>query len=97
MGWFSSAINVAKNIGKSVAKGVSTAGKVYDKAKSFYTGAKEAATNLPIVGGVASELIGKGEEYLNKKLMEKSGLSASDIDQKIHEARTAVGNYASGM
>jgi hypothetical protein len=97
MGWFSSAINVAKNIGKTVASGVAKAGKVYDKAKSFYTGAKEAASNLPIVGGVASELIGKGEDYLNKKLMEKSGLSASDIDQKLNEARAAVGNYSSSM
>jgi hypothetical protein len=94
MGWFSfgkayEAGKKAYNTGKNIAD---KAGKLYDKAKEMYSKGKELVSNLPVVGGVASELFGKGEEFLKRKLEEKTGLTAEDIDSKIQEARSMVAN-----
>ena len=93
MAWFSfsKAVKAGKKAyatGKNIAD---KAGKLYDKAKDMYEKGKEAISNLPVVGGVASELFGKGEEFLKRKLEEKTGLTAEDIDSKIQEARSMVG------
>jgi ribosomal protein S3 len=93
MGFFSGFASTAKAYGKKAIDVAKNAALMYDKAKGIYTNIKDTVSNLPVVGNIASNLINKGENFVNEQLMKRTGMNASDIDQKIHEARTTAGNY----
>jgi len=80
---------VGKRVLGKVKGGLDTGLRLFQKAKDVYSGLKNTATNLPVVGAVARELINKGEEAVSKFAKEKTGYNMTDVEKLAGLARTA--------
>ena len=87
--WLSPGYEAVKRTLGKVKSGVEGATQLFDKAKSGYAKAKEFAVNLPVVGGLANEMIGKAENQANDYTKQKTGLSFQDIDKGVSTAKKA--------
>ena len=81
MKWLGKLYHGAKRFIGKVASGVQTASKMYGKAKDTYNNIKNTVSTLPVIGATASHLFNKGEEYVNDKLKNKTGVDFKDIDR----------------
>ena len=93
--WLRKGLMMGKKVLGRVKGGLDTGLRLFQKAKDVYGGLKNTASNLPVVGAVASNLIGKGEEALSKYAKEKTGYSMSDVNKLAGMART-VSNLLPG-
>jgi hypothetical protein len=79
--WLKKAWATGKKVLGKVKGGLDTGLRLFQKGKDFYTGLKNTASNLPVVGAVASNLISKGEEAVSKFAKEKTGYDMSDVNK----------------
>jgi hypothetical protein len=79
---------VKRTLGK-VKSGVEGATQLYDKAKNGYAKAKQFAVNLPVVGGLANDLISNGESQAGDYVKKNTGVSLKQIDQGVSTAKKA--------
>ena len=77
---------MTKHVLGRVKSGVEMGAKVFNKGKQLYSSAKEFASNLPVVGAVAKEMIGKAEGQVNQLAKEKIGLDFKDINKAVSTA-----------
>jgi hypothetical protein len=80
---FAKAMPVLGKIKNTIDKGL----KIYDKGKSLYTEAKATASGIPIVGGMADELIKKEEAKAKAYVKTRTGVSVGDINKGANIAR----------
>jgi hypothetical protein len=66
-----------KVIGKAKQVGEKAIG-MYNKGKAKYGAIKEKVTSLPVIGGLAGNLIEKGERMAQEKYKEKTGRELLD-------------------
>jgi hypothetical protein len=81
--WLRKAWGATKRVLGKVKSGVEGGVRLFNKGKEVYGTAKNFVSNLPVVGSVAKELIGKGEEGLNKYAKEKAGISFEDVNKGV--------------
>jgi len=79
-----------------IKRGVQSGARLFNKGKEIYDGAKNFASNLPVVGSVAKELIGKAEEGANKYVKEKTGVNFQDVNKAVSMAGRLSNNLPSG-
>jgi hypothetical protein len=84
--WVRKAYGVAKKVLGRVKSGVEGGAKIFSKGKELYSSAKNFASNLPVVGAVAKEMIGKAEEYANKEAKQRLGADFSDLNKGVATA-----------
>ena len=87
--WLNKAYEGAKRTLGKVKSGVEGATQLFDKAKASYGQIKSFATNLPVVGGLANEMIGKAENKADTYVKKNTGLSLQDIDKGVSTAKKA--------
>ena len=73
----------ASGAGNIVRGGV----RLFDKGLKGYTTVKSALSELPIVGGVAQDLISQGEQRLENLAKEKLGVDRQTAGQALEVAR----------
>jgi hypothetical protein len=81
--WLKNAWGKTKRVLGKVKSGVESGVKIFNKGKDIYGTVKNFVSNLPVVGSVAKELIGKGEESANKYAKEKTGISFEDVNKGV--------------
>lgn len=86
--WLRKAWATGKQVLGKVKGGLDTGLRLFQKAKDVYGGLKNTASNLPVVGTVARELINKGEEAVSKYAKEKTGYNMTDVNKLAGFART---------
>jgi len=86
LSWLKKAWGVTKQVLGRVKSGVDSGARIFNKGKQLYTSAKEFASNLPFVGSVAKEMIGKAEGQVNQYAKEKIGLDFKDINKAVSTA-----------
>lgn len=75
MGWVSKAKEKMVLWGKKLRSGLESGLRLFDKAKAGYGGIKKFVGDIPLVGGAASQALGR----LEQKAMEKIGESTGGI------------------
>lgn len=94
--WLKKAWGTTKHVLGKVKNGVEGSVKLFNKGKELYSNAKNVVSNLPVVGSVAKELIGQGEESLNKYAKEKTGMNFQDVNKAISTAERVSKYLPSG-
>lgn len=84
--WLKNAWGTTKRVLGKVKSGIESGAKIFNKGKEMYSKAKSFASNLPVVGQVAQELIGKAEEYANKEAKQRLGADFSDLNKAVSTA-----------
>jgi hypothetical protein len=84
--WIKKAYSGAKHVLGRVKSGVESGAKIFNRGKEMYNRAKSFASNLPVVGAVAKELIGKAEDYANKEAKSRLGADFSDLSRGVATA-----------
>jgi hypothetical protein len=88
--WVRKVYNGAKRVLGRVKSGVEHGAKLFTKGKEIYANAKNFASNLPVVGAVAKEMIGKAEDYANKEVKQRLGADFSDLNRAVSTAESAA-------
>lgn len=96
LSWLKKAFDNTKQVLGKVKSGVESGVKLFDKGKEAYGKVKTFASNLPVVGAIANEMIGKAETQANAYAKKNTGLSIQDIDKGISTARKATSYLPSG-
>jgi hypothetical protein len=84
--WLSKAFQTVKRVLGKVRSGIQGGARLFNKGKELYGTAKNFVYNLPVVGAVAKELVGKAEESLNKYAKEKTGINFQDVNRAVSTA-----------
>ena len=84
--WLRKAWGATKNVLGKVKSGVETGAKLFNKGKEIYGNVKNFASNLPVVGTVASEMIKKAEDSANQYAKQKIGMDFKDINKTVSTA-----------
>jgi hypothetical protein len=84
--WLRKAWGATKHILGKVKTGVESGAKIFNKGKQMYTSVKDFASNLPVVGAVAKEMIGKAEGQVNQYAKDKIGVDFKDINKAVSTA-----------
>jgi len=84
--WLTKAYEGAKRVLGKVRTGIESGARIFNKGKEMYNSAKGFASNLPFVGGAASEMIGKAEGQANQYVKSKTGLNFQDVNRAISAA-----------
>jgi hypothetical protein len=87
---------MTKHVLGKVRSGVETGAKIFNKGKELYGSLKGFATNLPFVGAVAKEMIGKAEGQANQFAREKIGVDFKDINKAVSTAEGVAKFLPSG-
>lgn len=87
MGWLNKAMGKIMPVLGKVKNTLDRGLQIYDKGKSVYKEAKATASGIPIVGGMADELIKKEEEKAKAYVKSRTGVSVSDINKGANIAR----------
>jgi hypothetical protein len=74
---------VAGKVGGAVRGGV----RLFDKGIKGYSAVKSAISEIPVVGGVAQDLISQGEQRLENLAKEKLGVDRQTAGQALEVAR----------
>ena len=88
--WLSKAYEGAKQTLGKVKSGVEGAGKLFDKGKETYSKVKTMVSNIPVVGAIANQMIGKAETQANAYAKKQTGLSLQDIDKGVSTVKKAT-------
>jgi len=94
--WLKKAWGATKQVLGKVKSGVESGAKIFNKGKEMYNSAKNFASNLPVVGAVAKELIGKAEDSANKYAKEKTGINFQDVNKAVSTAERVSKYLPSG-
>jgi hypothetical protein len=86
LSWLKKAYEGTKRVLGKVKNGVESGARIFNKGKELYNSAKSFASNLPFVGAVAKEMIGKAESQANQYAKEKTGLNFSDVNKAVSTA-----------
>jgi len=89
-GWLKRAFGTTKRVLGRVKSGIESGARLFSKGKEMYGQAKNFASNLPVVGQVAKELIGKAEDYANKEAKQRLGADFSDLNKAVGVAEGAA-------
>jgi hypothetical protein len=84
--WLRKAWGTTKRVLGKVKSGVETGARIFNKGKQIYAGVKDIASNLPVVGAVASEMINKAENQANAYAKRNVGLDFKDINKAVSTA-----------
>ena len=84
--WIRKAYGHARHVLGRVKSGVEYGAKLFGRGRELYSSAKNFASNLPVVGQVAKELIGKAEDYANKEAKQRLGADFSDLSKGVATA-----------
>lgn len=84
--WLRKAYEGARRVLGKVKSGVEVGAKVFNKGKELYNSAKGFASNLPFVGAVAKEMIGKAEGQANEYAKSKVGMDFKDLSKAVSTA-----------
>jgi hypothetical protein len=90
LSWLKKAYEGTKRVLGKVKSGVESGAKIFNKGKEIYNTAKSFASNLPIVGTVAKEMINKAEGQANDYAKSKIGIDFKDINKAVSTAETAA-------
>jgi hypothetical protein len=88
--WVRKFYSGAKRVLGRVKSGVEHGAKIFTRGKEIYANAKNFASNLPVVGQVAREVIGKAEEFANKEAKQRLGADFSDLNRAVSTAESAA-------
>jgi len=94
--WLNKAFQVTKRGLGKVKSGVEYGARLYNKAKEAYKAGKNFASNLPVVGSVASEFINKSEKQANEYAKRNLGVNFSDVDKAVTTAERVAKYLPSG-
>ena len=84
--WIRKAYGGVKKVLGRVKSGVEHGARIFGRGRELYTKAKDFASNLPVVGAVANELIGKAEDYANKEAKQRLGADFGDLSRGVATA-----------
>ena len=90
--WLRKAWGAVKGVMGKIKNGVQYGASLFNKGRNLYNDAKVKAINLPMVGPVASTMIGNAENMLNQKLREKTGYGFQDVARGVGTAER-LSNY----
>jgi hypothetical protein len=76
---------IKRFLGK-VKSGVESGARIFNKGKEVYSNVKNFASNLPVVGSMASEMIKKGESQANEYAKKNLGVNFSDLNKVVSTA-----------
>jgi len=88
--WLKRAFQGTKRVLGKVRGGVEYGAKLYHKGKDVYNAVKNIASNLPVVGTVASEFINKSENQANDYAKRNLGVNFRDVDKAVSTAETVA-------
>ena len=88
--WLKKAYSGARHFIGRVKSGVERGARIFSKGKEMYASAKNFASNLPVVGTMAREMIGKAEDYANKEVKQRLGADFSDLNKAVSTAESAA-------
>lgn len=84
--WLRKAWGATKNVLGKVKSGVESGAKLFNKGKEIYGTVKNFASNLPVVGTIAKEMINKAEDSANQYAKQKIGIDFKDINKAVSTA-----------
>jgi len=88
--WLKKAFEGTKRFLGRVKSGVETGARLFNKGKEMYSTAKNFASNLPVVGTVASNAINKFENKANEAVKSRIGVDFKDINKAVSTAETVA-------
>jgi hypothetical protein len=88
--WIRKFYGHTKKVLGRVKSGIESGAKIFTRGKEIYANAKNFASNLPVVGQVAREVIGKAEDYANKEVKQRLGADFSDLNRAVSTAESAA-------
>ncbi len=94
--WLKKAWSTAKQVLGKVKSGVQGGARLFNRGKELYGNAKNFVYNLPVIGTVAKELVGKAEDSLNKYAKEKTGINFQDVNRAVSTAERVSNFLPSG-
>ena len=94
--WLHKAYQGTKKVLGKVRGGVETGARIFRKGKEIYNAVKNFASNLPVVGSVASEFINKSEKQANEYAKRNLGVNFSDVDKAVTTAERVAKYLPSG-
>lgn len=83
--WMNFGSRIKRFLGK-VKSGVESGARIFNKGKEVYSNVKNFASNLPVVGSMASEMIKKGESQANEYAKKNLGVNFSDLNKVVSTA-----------
>jgi len=89
--WMNFGSRIKRFLGK-VKSGVEGGAKLFNRGKEVYSTIKNFASNLPVVGSMASEMIKKGESQANDYAKKNLGVNFGDLN-KIVSTAEGVAKY----
>ena len=92
MGWLDKAKDWARGAYGKAKSTVEKIGSMFDKGKEMYKQGKEAVVNLPVVGNLAAEQIGKLEQKAASKIQERTGYTPQQLESMGQNARREIAN-----
>lgn len=90
LSWLKKAWGVTKMVLGKVKSGVETGARIFNKGKEMYSTAKNFASNLPVVGTVASNAINNFENKANTAVKSRIGVDFKDINKAVSTAETVA-------
>jgi len=84
--WLHKAYQGTKKVLGKVRGGVETGARIFRKGKEIYNAVKNFASNLPVVGTVASNAISNAENQANAYAKRNLGVNFSDVDRAVTTA-----------
>lgn len=84
--WLKKAFGTTKRVLGRVKSGIESGAKIFSKGKEMYSQAKNFASNLPVVGSMAKEIIGNAENYVNKEAKQRLGADFNDLNKVVSTA-----------
>ena len=94
--WLKKAYQGTKKVLGRVKSGVEAGAKIFHKGKEMYNAAKNFASNLPVVGTVASEFINRNEAQANDYAKRNLGVNFGDLNKAVSTAETVAKYLPSG-
>ena len=90
LSWLKKAWGVTKMVLGKVKSGVEGGARLFNKGKEMYSTAKNFASNLPVVGTVASNAINNFENKANTAVKNRIGVDFKDINKAVSTAETVA-------
>jgi hypothetical protein len=97
LSWLRKAYEGAKRVLGKVKTGVESGARIFNKGKEIYGNVKNFASNLPVIGAVAKEMINKAEGQANEYARSKIGIDFKDINKAVSTAEGVAKYLPSGM
>ena len=90
--WLGKVKNFANNVIGKIKSGIGYVGSLFNRGKDMYRNIKDKIVNLPVVGGVAGDLIRKGEDAVGDYAKKKIGVDLEDVNRIIGKTQDFARN-----